>query len=254
MNGLSFTDSSRTSQSFNRGRGGLRWSGEFRTSGSSFSHNKSIQPNFMPERDSLGSIGWGLSSRDDYGGPNKSHSSIKNILRSIKRAPTLVKSTDRFHIKKIDNSHRNSGDIGLIRLPGKFSSKIDRDLKMDYSTFTRMNLSYQKKCMQNIARKVALKTGKKSAAHLSQSSYHEEFPDGNAYPTLKSLIENPEGKTLVGFQKCSRYQKWKNKHAPSCSVLFSKSHLKNTRESRYTKSTYLSRRHNSEKPPVGRKS
>lgn len=145
----------------------------------------------MPERDSLGSIGWGLSSRDDYGGPNKSHSSIKNILRSIKRAPTLVKSTDRFHIKKIDNSHRNSGEIGFIRLPGKFSSKIDSDLKMDYSTFTRMNLSYQKKCMQNIARQMALSTGKRSAAHLRQSSYHEEFPDGNAYPTLKSLVENP---------------------------------------------------------------
>jgi len=53
-------------------------------------------------------------------------------------------------MNKIDRDHYISGSVGYMRLPGKFSSHVDKYLKMNHHSFYKMNMNYQKKCVQDI--------------------------------------------------------------------------------------------------------
>mmetsp|Transcript_22432 Transcript_22432/g.22228 ORF Transcript_22432/g.22228 Transcript_22432/m.22228 type:complete len:102 (-) Transcript_22432:20-325(-) len=100
---------------------------------------------------------------------------------------------------------------------------------------------------------MSLNSGKKQSIHLKKASYNRGIPKRSIYPSMRELLENPESKTLIGFEKCPRYQKWKSNHDPNRSVMVSKTPLKSTRESSFYRSTFQSRRRSSNGPPAQRR-
>lgn len=142
---------------YNRGKGGLSMSGEFRRATSTSLERSSPQPSFYQSKHRFGSIGWGVganSSTEKYHNksmsipnPAENKANIDSLLHSsyhkIGKNPIICK--DRHHIRKIDNDYSITGACGFLNLPGTFASHIDKKYKMQSKPFYSMNISFQKK-------------------------------------------------------------------------------------------------------------
>uniref|UniRef100_A0A7S3JAT3 Uncharacterized protein n=1 Tax=Euplotes harpa TaxID=151035 RepID=A0A7S3JAT3_9SPIT len=76
---------------------------------------------------------------------------------------------------------------------------------MQRKPFYNMNMFFQRKCVKELAQSLLnSKTTSVTSKNLRRSKF----------PKLSDLIDNPGNKTLIGFEKCSKFTKWQEKHTP----------------------------------------
>lgn len=222
---------------FNRGKGGLTLNGEFRkTLNCSFDIGKAKAPSFFDTKKRIGSIGWGVQSTlfENHGRsvnftdpPEKIHLSSQIMNNLTKRGSNKIICKDRFHIRKIDNDHSITGNSGFLKLPGRFSANIDKKMQMQYKPFYSMNMSYQKKCIKDITTSQALAkyqlSNMKNQNKITRFSPQRISSTMGKFPDMKELIKQPGtykanlflgNKTLIGFGKCNKFEKYQQKHTP----------------------------------------
>jgi hypothetical protein len=157
---------------FNRGQGGVRLSGEFKRTISTSYDRHSVQPSFYQSNHHVGSIGWGLRSNIST---ERSHTksihvpkvvnmtTVSSLMNSniLKLSKNPIICKDRHHISKIDKDYNTTGSCGFLKLPGSFASHLDKTLKMQPKSFYCMNMSYQKKCVQELTRAMGIQQEQK---------------------------------------------------------------------------------------------